>query len=94
LAADVEEAGNVVRRLAAREVATYLRREGFRHVSARRTLMYYPHRPFGWFRWFDRRSIFALFRVAFGGLNWIVGRWGNKLALGATRERLPAAGAE
>jgi SAM-dependent methyltransferase len=94
LATDVEEAGNVVRRLAAREVATCLRREGFRRVKARRTLMYYPHQPFGWFRWFDRRALFALFLVAFSGLNWLVGRWGNKLALGATRERLPAAGTD
>jgi len=91
LATDVEEAGNVVRRLVPRDVAACLRDQGFARVGWRRTLMYYPHRPSRAWRWFDRRVGFAVVRILFGGVNRIVGRWGNKLALGAMR--VPAAGA-
>jgi SAM-dependent methyltransferase len=91
LASDVEEAGNVVQRLVPREVAACLREQGFAHVGWRRTLMYYPHRPSRAWHWFDQRGRFALVRILFGGANRIVGRWGNKLALGAMR--VPAAGA-
>ena len=84
-AKEVEEAGNWVHRLAPREVAAWLRQEGFGRVAWRRTLMYYPHEPFAWFRWFDRASAFLLFRLGFWVLNLVAGRWGNKLALAATR---------
>ena len=86
LADDVEEAGNHVRRLDARDVAARLHQAGFSRVIWRRTLMYYPHEPFPWFRWFDARPCFGLFRAAFWGVNLALGRWGNKLALGATRD--------
>jgi SAM-dependent methyltransferase len=85
LAEEVEKAGNRVRRLDARDVATRLRQAGFSRVVWRRTLMYYPHEPFPWFRWFDAGPCFGLFRAAFWGVNLVLGRWGNKLALGATR---------
>jgi SAM-dependent methyltransferase len=85
IAVDVEEAGNEVRRLVPREVATILRQEGYRYVRWRRTLMYYPHRPAGWFRSFDYMPAFATFRVAFWCMNFMIGRWGNKLALAARR---------
>ncbi len=85
IAEEVEEAGNYVRRLVPHEVATCLRQEGFGHVAWRRTLMYYPHQPFAWFRWFDRTLLFLIFRAKFWGINLVLGRWGNKLALGATR---------
>jgi ubiquinone/menaquinone biosynthesis C-methylase UbiE len=85
LAKEVEEAGNRVGRLAGRDVAASLRAAGFRRVAWRRTLMYYPHEPFPWFRWFDAGPCFGLFRAAFWGVNLVLGRWGNKLALGATR---------
>jgi hypothetical protein len=49
--------------------------------------MYYPHVPFGWFRWFESGVAFLLFRAGFSGANLVLGRWGNKLALGATRGR-------
>jgi hypothetical protein len=48
-------------------------------------LMYYPHRPSAWFRWFDRSLLFALFRLLFAVVDLGLGRWGNKLALGAMR---------
>jgi 2-polyprenyl-3-methyl-5-hydroxy-6-metoxy-1,4-benzoquinol methylase len=86
LAEEVEEAGNRVQRLVPKEVAASLREAGFRDVSWRRTLMYYPHKPFGWFRWFDPTPCFGLFRAGFWGANLLLGQWGNKLALGARRD--------
>jgi SAM-dependent methyltransferase len=85
LAEEVEEAGNHVYRLVPREVAACLRQQGFAHTAWRRTLMYYPHEPFAWFRWFDRASLFWLFRAGFWGVNAMLGRWGNKLAIAGLR---------
>jgi len=84
-AEEVEEAGNRVQRLAAPEVAACLRDAGFPRVAWQRTLMYYPHEPYRWFRWFDASPSFGLFRAGFWGVNRVMGRWGNKLALAATR---------
>ncbi len=85
LAEEVEEAGNQVRRLVPRDVAAELRAAGFSRVVWRRTLMYYPHEPYRWFRWFDPPLSFGLFHAGFWGVNLLFGRWGNKLVLGATR---------
>jgi 2-polyprenyl-3-methyl-5-hydroxy-6-metoxy-1,4-benzoquinol methylase len=85
IAQDVEEAGNVVRRLVPSQVVSCLRQAGFAHVSWHRTLMYYPHSPPSWFRWFDRPALLALVRAGFWAVNLAVGRWGNKLAVAATR---------
>jgi ubiquinone/menaquinone biosynthesis C-methylase UbiE len=84
-AADVEEAGNQVRRLDPDRVAAVLRRSGFGDIRYRRRLMYYPHRPWEWLRWFDHPVAFAAFRSAYAGCNLALGRWGNKLALAARR---------
>ena len=84
-AEEVEEAGNRVQRLVAKNVAACLRDAGFPRVAWQRTLMYYPHEPYGWFRWFDASPSFGLFRAGFWGMNLVMGRWGNKLALAATR---------
>ena len=86
IAREVEEAGNSVYRFAPREIASGLRRSGFEPVVWRRMLMYYQHQPFTWFRWFDRTALFLLFRAVFWSVNLALGRWGNKLALAATRE--------
>jgi SAM-dependent methyltransferase len=85
IAVEVEEAGNQVKRLAPVAVATALSKEGFDRVVWRRTLMYYPHEPYRWFAWFDNAALFLVFRMLFGGINLVLGRWGNKLSLGATR---------
>jgi hypothetical protein len=87
LAEEIEEAGNRVERLRAPDVAASLRQAGFARVAWRRTLMYYPHEPFRWFRWLDPPLCFGLFRATFWGVNVLGGRWGNKLALGAVRPR-------
>lgn len=86
LAAEVEEAGNQIRRLAAPAVAAILREAGYRRVRWRRTLMYYPHRPPPWWRLFDRAPAFAASRAAFRCCDRALGRWGNKLALAARRD--------
>jgi ubiquinone/menaquinone biosynthesis C-methylase UbiE len=85
LAEEVEEAGNYVRRLVPQDVERCLHQAGFKHVVWRRTLMYYPHEPFSWFRWFERAPLFWLFRVVFGSVNLLCGHWGNKLALAGVR---------
>ena len=85
IAREVEEAGNSVRRLSPGEIASGLRELGFDRVVWRRTVMYYAHEPGAWFRWFDRTPLFLLFRAAFWSVNLALGRWGNKLALAATR---------
>jgi SAM-dependent methyltransferase len=86
LAEEVEEAGNHVRRLGGAEVAGWLREAGFPRAAWRRTLMYYPHAPWRWMRWLDPSPVFGLFVVGFRGVNLAIGRWGNKLALAATRD--------
>jgi 2-polyprenyl-3-methyl-5-hydroxy-6-metoxy-1,4-benzoquinol methylase len=85
IAEDVEEAGNYVYRLVPDRVAECLRQAGFERVAWQRTLMYYPHAPFSWFRWFDHAPLFWLFRAVFGGANLLFGQWGNKLALAGVR---------
>ncbi len=86
LAHEIEEAGNQIRRLVASEVAAILHEAGYRRVRWRRSLMYYPHRPPGWWRWLDRAPAFAAVRAAFRCCDIAFGRWGNKLALAARRE--------
>lgn len=85
VAEDIEEAGNEVKRLEPSGVAAILRECGFVNVRWQRTLMYYPHRPSAWFRWFDSTPAFAVFRATFWFANVACWRWGNKLALAATR---------
>lgn len=84
---EVEEAGNPVKRFDPKAVATILHTEGFERIVFRRTLMYYPHEPYRWFAWFDNPVLFLLFRAAFTSINLALGRWGNKLSLGATRSK-------
>jgi SAM-dependent methyltransferase len=86
VAEDVEKAGNQVRRLNPERVATVLRGSGFGEIHYRRRLMYYPHRPWEWLRWFDHPISFAAFRAVYAGGNLALGRWGNKLALTARRK--------
>jgi 2-polyprenyl-3-methyl-5-hydroxy-6-metoxy-1,4-benzoquinol methylase len=85
IAEDVEDAGNEVKRLDPAGVARCLQEQGFPQVSWRRTLMYYQHEPFAWFRWFEKEPMFSSFRLAFAASNAVAGRWGNKLTLVAKR---------
>jgi ubiquinone/menaquinone biosynthesis C-methylase UbiE len=84
IAEDVEDAGNEVKRLNPRAVASILREYGFNNVRWQRTLMYYPHEPGRIFRCFNNAAAFATFRGLFASANLVLGRFGNKLALAAT----------
>jgi SAM-dependent methyltransferase len=84
IAEEVEDAGNEVKRLEPRAVASILSECGFEEVRWQRTLMYYPHEPGRVFRWFDNTVAFGAFRALFAGANFAIGRFGNKLALAAT----------
>jgi 2-polyprenyl-3-methyl-5-hydroxy-6-metoxy-1,4-benzoquinol methylase len=83
---EMEEAGNQIKRLVVSEVAAILREAGYGGVRWRRALMYYPHRPWHWWRWFDRAPALAAFRMAFWCGDLAFGRYGNKLSLAARRE--------
>jgi 2-polyprenyl-3-methyl-5-hydroxy-6-metoxy-1,4-benzoquinol methylase len=85
VAEEVEEAGNDIKRQEPHDIAATLGAEGYPQVRWRRTLMYYPHRPYPWFRWFDGLAAFTTFLVVFRCVNFLLGRWGNKLALAARR---------
>jgi 2-polyprenyl-3-methyl-5-hydroxy-6-metoxy-1,4-benzoquinol methylase len=85
IAVEVEDAGNVVKRLDPKALTTILGEQGFDRIAWKRTLMYYPHEPYRWFAWFDKSLLFFLFRIAFGTMNLALGGRGNKLSLGATR---------
>ena len=79
LAADVEPAGNVVRRLDATETRARIQSGGWRHVRSARDLVYYQRWAFPLYRRFDSNSLFAVFVLAYRLLNLMVGRWGNSL---------------
>lgn len=89
IAVDVEDAGNEVKRLVPSEVAACLRERGFGQIRWRRTLMYYPHQPTGWFKLLSSPLLFWAAKGAFLTANRVVGNWGNKLSLGAQRLERP-----
>jgi SAM-dependent methyltransferase len=88
IAEEVEDAGNEVKRLEPRRVASILKECGFEDIRWQRTLMYYPHEPGRVFRWFDNAAAFTAFRTLFVGANLAIGRFGNKLALAATSRKV------
>jgi ubiquinone/menaquinone biosynthesis C-methylase UbiE len=85
-AQDIEEAGNVVKRLEPRAVAAELSECGFKDIRWQRSLMYYPHEPGRLFRWFDNDVAFTTYRALFAAINLVSGSFGNKLALAATSD--------
>lgn len=85
LAAEVEPAGNVVRRLDAASVRARIRSSGWRSVRSARDLVYYQGWTFPIYRFATRDSIFAVFVLAYRLLNLAVGRWGNSLKVVAQR---------
>lgn len=85
LAADVEPAGNVVRRLSAEEVRSHTRAHGWRCVRSARDLVYYQRWTFALYRLANRDPVFAVFVLAHRLLNLAVGRWGNSLKVVARR---------
>lgn len=75
-----EEAGNKVCRIKLSELRTFLADLKPASVSLSRYLMWYPHKPPGWFRFFNRKRAFGTYWYFFSLLNRIVGRWGNKFS--------------
>ena len=85
LAAEVEPAGNVVRRLSAACCRARIQARGWRHVRSARDLVYYQPWTFGSYRLANRTPIFAAFVLIYRLLNLAVGRWGNSLKVVARR---------
>ena len=85
LAAEVEPAGNVVRRLSAACCRARIRARGWRHVRSARDLVYYQRWMFGIYRLANHNRGFAAFVLLYRLLNLAVGRWGNSLKVVARR---------
>ena len=85
LAAEVEPAGNVVRRLSAARCRARVHACGWRHVRSSRELIYYQRWTFGIYRLANRSSAFAAFVLIYRLLNLALGRWGNSLKVVARR---------
>ena len=85
LADAVEEAGNRVERLRADEIARCLEQNGFGAVHIDRYAMYYKHRPGPVMRTLSLPGVFPIARTGWRAANAALGRFGNKLAVQATR---------
>jgi hypothetical protein len=86
LADELEEAGNLVRRLTLEEITSELRAHGFRPIRPHRYAMYYRHWPGRAVRLLSHPLLLPLAKTAFDGVNRVVGRYGNKLAVQAVRD--------
>ena len=75
-----EEAGNKVCRIELSELNNVLAHLKPASVSLSRYLMWYPHKPPGWFKFFNRKRIFGTYWYVFSLLNRIIGKWGNKFS--------------
>jgi SAM-dependent methyltransferase len=85
LALEREEAGNRVGRLDPADVSARLGALGFTTIRASRYLMYYRHVPGAITRTLSRPLLLPLVRASIDALNWIAGRFGNKMVVVATR---------
>jgi ubiquinone/menaquinone biosynthesis C-methylase UbiE/uncharacterized protein YbaR (Trm112 family) len=81
----VEEAGNRVRRLTLGEIESELSARGFRALRPHRYAMYYRHWPGKAVRVLSSPALLPIAKSAFRGLNRLLGRFGNKLAVQAVR---------
>jgi SAM-dependent methyltransferase len=80
-----EEAGNPVRRLTLDELTSELTARGFQPISPQRYAMYYHHWPGRAVRLLSHPVLLPLAKAAFGTVNRVAGRFGNKLAVQAVR---------
>jgi SAM-dependent methyltransferase/uncharacterized protein YbaR (Trm112 family) len=85
LALEREDAGNRVARLHPREVSAALRASGFRVIAAERYAMYYQHVPGRVMRLLSRGPILPVAVASWRVANRVIGRFGNKLNIVATR---------
>lgn len=87
LALEVEDAGNRIRRFRSSEVELVLAARGFDRVRTIRYLMWYPHHPPAWFRWFDHPAAMVVADAAQRAANAVAGDAGNKLTVVGWRTR-------
>ena len=85
LAADVEPAGNVVRRLSATAVRAQIQARGWRRVRSGRDFVYYQPWTFATYRLANPSPVFLVFVLMYRLLNLAIGRWGNSLKIVARR---------
>ena len=85
LALEQEEAGNRVARMRQREIAEFLNKEGYKVVSAQRYAMYYQHNPGRLIRLLSVPGLLTATQAAVILGNLLIGRWGNRLGVTATR---------
>lgn len=87
LAGDYEEAGNFVYRFHPQQLKKLFNALGLKHPKFKRYGMWYPHQPPKWFGWFDNAILFTIFKIIFFTGNFLLGRWGNKLAVVAWKDK-------
>jgi len=80
-----EESGNRVYRFKESELNTLCQGENLKRSRLNRYLMYYRQTPFKFFKLFEISLFFRIFVQLFQAANWILGRFGNKIALVAER---------
>ena len=85
VALEREDAGNRVARLRPESVAHELAAAGF-DARAQRYLMYYKHEPGAAMRLASRPGFRELYRGGVTAADRVLGRWGNKLQVTATRK--------
>jgi len=85
LALEQEEAGNRVARMRLRGIAQFLNKEGFGVVSSQRYAMYYQHSPGRLIRLLSKPGLLGATQGAVIVGNLLIGRWGNRLGVTATR---------
>jgi SAM-dependent methyltransferase/uncharacterized protein YbaR (Trm112 family) len=85
IAEEVEEAGNTVMRLTVKEIVGELERHRFRPIKPHRYAMFYRHWPGKPMRALSRPVAFPLAAAGLGLANRVLGRFGNKLVVQATR---------
>lgn len=85
VAQEIEDAGNRVERLTPDRVEAVLRRSGFSSVKSQRYLMYYRHEPGAVMRFLSNPVVSDVAYWGWRAGNVVVGRFGNKMSVQATR---------
>ena len=89
LAQEQEAAGNRIGRLSLDGITDDLRHRGFDVVRAERYGMYYRHEPGSIFATLSLPVVFPLCCLTWRAVNSLIGRFGNKLTVQATRAGQP-----